>query len=155
MRKVSRYESFIPLFLHSLFGDVTSILWSLLFNVFLFQDKPIWILSVYFTETGKWDIPEVMVHSNSSPWQRDHDQKDPQHYWCGNLAHSCLFLFCVSGITVKISLLKNLICHQSSVLCFCQMLNFGCSIFNLISNILRSQLVETLAMTGLNSFFRM
>lgn len=37
----------------------------------------------YLTETSQWDIPEVVVYTNSSPWQRNHDSKDPQHHWCG------------------------------------------------------------------------
>jgi len=38
---------------------------------------------VPFIETGEWDIPEVVVYSDSKSRQRDHDQKDPQHHWCG------------------------------------------------------------------------
>lgn len=41
------------------------------------------LLHFLFIETGEWDIPEAVVYSNSSPWQRNHDQEDSQHHWCG------------------------------------------------------------------------
>lgn len=54
---------------------------------------------LFSVETGEWDIPEVMVYSNSSSWQRDHDQEDPEHHWCGMLTD---FTVVVSGKTKKL-----------------------------------------------------
>lgn len=96
MRKVSRYGSTVslsshifchfdmrlPIFVHycnNLFLNLNLTVLILKQSVWKIQTNNMWTC---FLEIGKWDIPEVVVYSNSSPWQRDHDQKDPQHHWC-------------------------------------------------------------------------
>lgn len=167
MRKVSRYGSIVSLSLHTFiyfemwlpfFDYYYSIYFFLKINVSVLQSihhktqslksKLMKHELVFFIEIGKWDIPEVVVYSNTSPWQRDHDQKDPQHHWCrkfNQLSSVLLKSYHKINFSSTLSL-----CH------FCLMVKFGWCIFNLMSNFfLRLQHVETPAMTGLSSFYRM